>query len=103
MIRDFDTLEKAVSTINSIVCENFSVDESKIYDKFCHREISKARSFAIYILHKEYGYSASELAKAYKRNRRSIYGNCEKIGIFIDLYEDYNKDYISIKEKLLHL
>lgn len=50
----------------------FNVTSKSIRDRDSHKDVSDARSMIWYILHYEYGYSISKIAKEYKRTTRNI-------------------------------
>lgn len=89
---------KEIRTVNSAVCKVFGVKEESLYNKDRTAKATNARGFAIYVLHKNFGLSASTLSREYNIITRSVFWHTSKINDFIGCYEKYRKIYASICE-----
>ena len=76
--------------IISIVCRFFKVSKEELMIKRSCDKVSTARMFAVYILHNDFNYSISCLAKRFDILRSSVFAIARKARNRINLYiEDY--------------
>lgn len=85
-----------IKKVNKAVSEYFNIDENSLYNHDRHSNVTNARSFAIYILHKKYNVSVSTLMNEYGFKARSIFLNCARIEDYLKYYKDYKIIYESI-------
>jgi chromosomal replication initiation ATPase DnaA len=77
-----DELAK-IDLVEKVLCKEFNISENDFASKNSTANVSLARGFLFYFLHKEYNLSAGKLSKYYFRGARAIFWNVSKIGFLI--------------------
>lgn len=93
-----ETNKEKVQKVNAAVCKHFGIEESQLYASGRTKKVSAARSFALYILHRDMGLTILSLSLEYKRTSRTVYWHCEQTARYIRMYRDCKKDYEDICE-----
>lgn len=78
-IEEFKIIEK----VEKDVCRYFGVDKQAIVNKDRTSQVSMARGYIFYILHKEYGLSIAKIANTYLRTSRAVFWHIGKIKYFL--------------------
>ena len=97
-----NSIDSRIDNISRRVCECFGIsDVSKIYtpDKTNSTErLSDARSFAIYILHRDEKITINRLAARFGRTPRAIYWHVRKIEDLMKWHEKERQIYKTLCE-----
>lgn len=75
--------KKDVLNVEGAICRYFCISPNDLASNSRNSEITMARGFAIYILHTSFGYSASKLAREYRRTSRAVFWHVDKISHLI--------------------
>ena len=74
---------KIIDNVEKDVCAFFGVNRQAIVNKDRTSQVSMARGYIFYILHKEYGLSISKIANTYLRTNRAVFWHIGKIKYFL--------------------
>lgn len=74
---------KIIEKVEKDVCGYFGVDKQNVISKNRTSQVSMARGYIFYILHKEYKLSISKIANTYFRTPRAIFWHVNKIKHFL--------------------
>ena len=74
---------KIIDNVEKDVCAFFGVNRQAIVNKDRTSQVSMARGYIFYILHKEYGLSISKIANTYFRTPRAVFWHIGKIKYFL--------------------
>jgi chromosomal replication initiation ATPase DnaA len=94
------TERKIVDDLERCVCSIMSVESEQVKSKNLKTNVTLARGFIFYILHKRYGFSISLISKLYNRSIRNVFWHNDKIEHFLkqnSYKEIYNNIIISLK------
>lgn len=78
-IEEFQIIER----VEKDVCNFFGVHKQAIASKERTSQVSMARGYVFYILHKDYGISISKIANTYFRTSRAVFWHIGKIKYFL--------------------
>lgn len=92
--------ENKISIVTKVICEYFGVSKEQLYSKDKTTAVLKARSFAMYILHKDMRLTAPCIAEEFGRRRRAVFYACENIKDYLKFYNEYRDDYKMLSERL---
>lgn len=102
-----ETKKEMFLRVNRTVCNYFGIAESDIYSLDKTRLFSKARGMIFLYLNVNEKVSASQLANEYSRHLRSVRRSIANMKTFIQIYQEYKKEYDDIvcllTESCLHL
>ncbi len=96
------TERKIVDDLERCVCNVLNVDQEQIKNKNLKTNVTLARGFIFYILHKDYGFSISLISKLYKRSIRNVFWHNDKISHFLkqSIYKEiHNRIKVGINKK----
>ena len=82
-----------IENVEQQVCDFFALPIEEVFSKSTRRDLTLARHFVIYILHKHYKVSLSKLANRYKCSKRNIEITCANIGFFVEYDKKYQNYY----------
>lgn len=82
------------------ICAYFSLEKNNVIEKTNKQTISIARNYIYYILHYEYGYSISQIAKRFNRCKREINYRISEIKYRINYFQSIKKEYQDILQNL---
>ena len=92
-----DKIDIKIESVCKRVCEYFGVtDERRIYTPSkinTSEKLATARSFAIYILHRDEKVTINRLAAKFRRTPRAIYWQVRKVEDLMKWYEKERKIY----------
>jgi chromosomal replication initiation ATPase DnaA len=71
--------KKQIDEIEKEVCKYFNVDKQSIVNNDRTSQVSMARGFIFYILHKDCGLSISKIANTYFRTSRAVFWHVNKV------------------------
>jgi hypothetical protein len=94
------TERKIVDDLERCVCSIMSVESEQVKSKNLKTNVTLARGFIFYILHKRYGFSVSLISKLYKRSIRNVFWHNDKIEHFLkqnSYKEIYNNIMLGLK------
>lgn len=94
------TERKIVDDLERCVCSILSVESEQVKSKNLKTNVTLARGFIFYILHKRYGFSVSLISKLYKRSLRNVFWHNDKIEHFLkqnSYKEIYNNIMLGLK------
>lgn len=74
---------KIIEKVEKDVCRYFCVDKQNVINKNRTSQVSMARGYIFYILHKEYKLSISKIANTYFRTPRAVFWHVNKIKHFL--------------------
>lgn len=89
------TERKIVDDLERCVCNVLNVEPEQVKNKNIKTNVTLARGFIFYILHKKYGFSVGLISKLYKRSIRNVYWHNDKIEHFLK-QNSYKEIYYSI-------
>lgn len=72
-----------VDITEKVICKEFNIRNSDFESKNSTANVSLARGFLFYILHKDYKISVGKIAEYYFREPRTIFWNISKIDFLI--------------------
>lgn len=90
--------KKIIENIEREVCKYFCVSINSIANNDRTSQVSMARGYIFYILHKDYGLSISKIANTYFRTPRAVFWHINKIKYFLK-QRMYKEIYHSICKK----
>lgn len=73
-----------IEKVESIVCGFFDVKPQMVINTNRTSQVSLARGYIFYILHKNYNISISKIANTYFRTTRAVFWHIEKITYFLN-------------------
>ena len=79
--------------VEDIVSSYFdvSIEDMKMGNRKCN--VTLARGYAMYILHRDFGLSISKIAKEFGRTTRAVFWHISKISSFMEFSHIYKKIY----------
>jgi len=80
------------------VCDFFKIDKQKVIDKSNKQDICIIRNYIYYILHYEYNFSITQIAKKFNRCRREISYRISEAKFRIGYFKPMQQEYSSIIE-----
>lgn len=83
MVTPTEEEKKVIERIEKDVCSFFSVNLQSIINQDRTSQVSMARGYIFYILHKDYGLSISKIANTYFRTPRAVFWHINKIKYFL--------------------
>lgn len=86
-------MQNQIEHVEKQVCDFFVLPIEEVFSKNTKRNLTLARHFVIYILHKHYAVSLNKLASRYDCSRRNIEITCANIGFFIEHDKKYRNYY----------
>lgn len=89
--------------VEGCICGYFNLELCAVKSKCRKSELVNARKFIVCILHDEYKYSISTLAKHYGMSEIWIKQQCAQIRSLCSIYQEYKKHYDVITTVLLDL
>ena len=95
-----DSDKYKIKYIEKEVCKYFKVDYNEIIKFNSTRDVSIARSFIFYIVHKDLGISLRCMMDVFSRKYRTITTSVAKTKYLIENLSSYNNVYNSIKKKI---
>lgn len=95
-----EMFQKDSEEVVNVVSDYFNLDSERVLSKEMTSLVVKARRIIIYILHKDYGYNSSLIAKLFNGGKRRVFVACELIREFMKIYEDYRTDYNEVTRLL---
>lgn len=98
MVKPTDEEFKTIERVEKDVCRCFGVDRQSIVNQDRTSQVSMARGYIFYILHKDYGISISKIANTYFRTPRAVFWHIGKIKYFLR-QRMYKEIYNSICKK----
>ena len=95
-----DLIEKKIEDVSQRVCDYFGIkDVERIYTPSktnATEKLATARSYALYILHRDEKVTINRLAAKFKRTPRTIYWHVRKMEDILKWYEKERKIYQEI-------
>ena len=95
-----DWIDKKIEEVCSRVCDYFEIkNRERIYSPSktnATEKLATARSFAIYILHRDEKITINRLSARFKRTPRTIYWHVRKMEDMLKWYEKERKIYQEI-------
>jgi chromosomal replication initiation ATPase DnaA len=91
---------KIIDDLEKSVCKVLNTEPTQIKNKNLKTNVTLARGFIFYILHKRYGFSVSLISKLYKRSIRNVFWHNDKIEHFLkqnSYKEIYNNIMLGLK------
>jgi chromosomal replication initiation ATPase DnaA len=68
-----------IDNVEKKVCKYFNVDKQAIVNNDRTSQVSMARGFIFYILHKDYELSINKIANTYFRTSRAVFWHVNKV------------------------
>lgn len=100
MYSNIDNKQGISERIEEAVCGYLNISTQSLVNQDRKANITLGRGIVMYILHKQYGFSANELAKLYFRTRRAVFWHINKIDYLIKKQKMYMKMYADICEAI---
>lgn len=82
-----------IKNVEQQVCDFFALPIEDVFSKNTKRDLTLARHFVIYILHKDFGLSNNELAKRHNCSWRNICYICSNINSYLKYDKKYKNYY----------
>lgn len=79
MVQPTDEEKKLINSIEQKVCKYFGINAKTIVNNDRASQVSMARGYIFYILHRDYGISISKIANTYFRTSRAVFWHINKI------------------------
>ncbi len=79
MVRPTNEEKKLIDDIERKVCAYFCVNTQTIVNNNRTSQVSMARGYIFYILHKDFGLSINKIANTYFRTSRAVFWHINKI------------------------
>lgn len=93
-------MESKIEKLSRFVSKHFGIEEKKLYSSSRNSQITLARHFAWYYLHKELNVSIGTLSKEFFRSKRAVFKGISNIGwmienqrIYRDMYNNFTEEY----------
>ena len=72
-----------IDNVEKKVCKYFNVDKQAIVNNDRTSQVSMARGFIFYILHKDYELSINKIANTYFRTSRAVFWHVNKVNFLL--------------------
>lgn len=82
--------------IINYICEYFKIDEEKVIEKSNKQDVCIIRNYIYYILHYDYKFSISQIARRFNRCRREINYRVSDAKYRISYFKSMNEEYNNI-------
>lgn len=101
MVKPTDEEFKTIERVEKNVCSFFGVNRQSIVNQDRTSQVSMARGYIFYILHKDYGLSISKIANTYFRTPRAVFWHINKIKFLLKqrMYKEIYTNVLSIQRK----
>lgn len=73
-----------IDNVEKKVCKYFNVDKQAIVNNDRTSQVSMARGFIFYILHKDYELSINKIANTYFRTSRAVFWHVNKVTFLLN-------------------
>lgn len=83
MVKPTEDEMLAIEKVEHIVCKHFGIKEYEIVSKIKKSQVSMARGYVFFLLHKKYDISVGKIAGFYERTSRAVFWHVNKISFLL--------------------